>query len=255
MIKRLLKPAYIAFKQQMLKFRLTFTPVKEHAGQDPLLVIAPHPDDEILGVGAFLLQQIKNGVRVHVVFLTDGEHSLPDIEPDRVAAERVKISDGVLSEAGVPAEQVFRLHMPDGRLPRKGEQGFTAAAEALSGLIRSLRPKAVFATHPLETWPYDHVAAFELAEAALAETNGICLYGYWVWLSYSLPIKHFVRIDWGSTSRIPVGMEMRTKKKLMKAYLTPSAVNGKPWSGILPKSMLKIFAYPYEVVTFFQAGR
>ncbi|MCG8432156.1 MAG: PIG-L family deacetylase [Candidatus Omnitrophica bacterium] len=254
MIKRLLKPAYIAFKQQMLKFRLAFTPVKEHAGQEPLLVIAPHPDDEILGVGGYMLRRIKGGSRVYVVFLTDGAHSLPDLDPDMVAEERVRISNGVLFEAGVPAEDVFRLHLPDGRLPRKGGQGFAEAASVLSGLITSLGPQAVFVTHLLETWPYDHVAAFELAEAATADMNGISLFGYWVWLSYSLPIKQYGGIDWSCTSRIPLGMEMKAKKKLMKAYLSPAAMNGKPWSGNLPRSMLKIFSYPYEVVTFFQRG-
>src|SRR5262245_61404722 len=38
-----------------------------------LLVIAPHPDDEVLGAGG-LMQQVHNaGGRVRVVYLTDGD--------------------------------------------------------------------------------------------------------------------------------------------------------------------------------------
>ena len=255
MIKKFLKPAYITLKQQILKSRLALSPVREHSEHECVLVVAPHPDDEILGLGGHILRQMKEGVQVYVTFLTDGEHSLPDLDPETVAKERVKISESVLSELSIPAENVFRLHLQDGHLPRKGMRGFTEVLGTLSGLIKSLKPGVVFVTHPLETWPYDHVAAFELAEAAVADVSGVSLYGYWVWLSYSLPIRRYRAIDWKNTSRIPVGNEMASKKKLMKAYLAPMTPNGMPWSGNLPRSMLKIFAYPYEVVTFFQAGR
>jgi LmbE family N-acetylglucosaminyl deacetylase len=39
----------------------------------PVLVLAPHPDDEIFGCGGVLLQAIHAGADVRVVFLTDGE--------------------------------------------------------------------------------------------------------------------------------------------------------------------------------------
>ena len=38
----------------------------------PLLVLAPHPDDEIFGCGGVLAQAKGSGVEVHVVILTDG---------------------------------------------------------------------------------------------------------------------------------------------------------------------------------------
>ena len=39
----------------------------------PVLVLAPHPDDEVFGCGGALVQAAKNGIPVRVVVLTDGE--------------------------------------------------------------------------------------------------------------------------------------------------------------------------------------
>ena len=40
-----------------------------------ILVIAAHPDDEILGCGATLLYYKKLGYSIKVIFLSDGESS------------------------------------------------------------------------------------------------------------------------------------------------------------------------------------
>lgn len=37
-----------------------------------ILVIAPHGDDEVLGCGGYMLDQIKRGAEVHVLFATMG---------------------------------------------------------------------------------------------------------------------------------------------------------------------------------------
>lgn len=43
--------------------------------QDRLLVLAPHPDDEVLGCGGIIQQAVAMGVPVHVVFLTYGDNN------------------------------------------------------------------------------------------------------------------------------------------------------------------------------------
>ena len=40
-----------------------------------LLVVAAHPDDEILGCGGTLCNYIIRGYNVHVAFMADGEKS------------------------------------------------------------------------------------------------------------------------------------------------------------------------------------
>ncbi len=39
---------------------------------EPILVLAPHPDDEVIGCGGFLAQAVDEGREIHVVILTDG---------------------------------------------------------------------------------------------------------------------------------------------------------------------------------------
>ena len=41
---------------------------------------------------------------------------------------------------------------------------------------------------------------------------------------------------------------MPKKKALMDIYLKSLTPDGKPWSGVLPKSLLKAFDYPVEIV-------
>lgn len=54
-----------------------------------MLVFAPHPDDESLGVGALLSCAAAHGASIRVVFLTDGDNNP---WPQRVARRQWKIS-------------------------------------------------------------------------------------------------------------------------------------------------------------------
>lgn len=42
---------------------------------DRIVIVAPHPDDEVLGVGGFIQQAVAAGARVKIVYLTNGEHN------------------------------------------------------------------------------------------------------------------------------------------------------------------------------------
>lgn len=42
--------------------------------RDNIIVIAPHPDDEVIGCGGAIARACKNGSKVGVIFITDGSH-------------------------------------------------------------------------------------------------------------------------------------------------------------------------------------
>ncbi len=42
-----------------------------------VLVLAPHPDDEVFGCGGAIMQHIKQGQTVHVFVMTDGQAAMP----------------------------------------------------------------------------------------------------------------------------------------------------------------------------------
>jgi LmbE family N-acetylglucosaminyl deacetylase len=43
--------------------------------QDRIVVVAPHPDDEVLGAGGLIQQACAAGAEVHVIYLTNGDHN------------------------------------------------------------------------------------------------------------------------------------------------------------------------------------
>lgn len=43
--------------------------------RDRIVVVAPHPDDEVLGAGGIIQQACAVGAEVHVVYLTNGDHN------------------------------------------------------------------------------------------------------------------------------------------------------------------------------------
>ncbi|ASQ89947.1 hypothetical protein CHL67_02545 [Prosthecochloris sp. GSB1] len=248
-VRRLLKPAYLTIKRML--FRVWFAGLKrELPFYRKVLVVAPHPDDEVLGLSGTILRFLAFGADVHILFMTRGEASHDDLEKSVVSSNRTRISDRVLASMGIASGRVTRWALPDGGIPRRNAPGFDDAAVRLGAMLERVRPDVLFVTHQRETWPYDHVASFEIAEAALGKYSGSChCYGYAVWLWYSLPLLKIRTIKRDATYVAPVIMEMKSKRRLIKEYLDPLAPNGKPWSGDLPKSMLQSLDFPYEILT------
>ncbi len=236
-------------RRMFLRYRLAIVGKNVPGEYSSIMVIAPHPDDEILGLGGYIIRQIQAEKRVTIVYLTNGEKSLEDIDPFVVAEQRRKLSLQVHIRLGILHDKVRWLQLPDGGIPRLDSYGFSEVVRQLEALLDEFNPDAVFVTHPQDTWPYDHVAAFELVEAAIRNTTFRCdLYGYWVWLWYSMPLKRAALIDWKNVYRAPIHNVIQEKKVLMDLYLKSFSPDGRPWSGVLPKAMLKAFQYPYEVI-------
>src|SRR5712672_4725647 len=54
---------------------LTYLPVADPLGWSSAVIIAAHPDDEILGVGGTMSMLAAAGVRLRLIVVTDGEAS------------------------------------------------------------------------------------------------------------------------------------------------------------------------------------
>ena len=79
------------------------------------MVVAPHPDDEVLGVGGVLAEVAG----ADVVAVTDGEASHPDstvYSQEALAAVRRDETATALTALGQDPSWVFRLGHPDGRV-------------------------------------------------------------------------------------------------------------------------------------------
>ncbi len=92
------------------------TPVTD---QDHILVIAPHPDDEILCCTSVIREAVENGAPLKIVYLTDGDaYSNEDPVASQAYGERRRNeSITAAQKLGVATEDLIWLGFPDGILP------------------------------------------------------------------------------------------------------------------------------------------
>ena len=214
-----------------------------------LLVIAPHPDDEILGAGGAILSALQQKKTVHLLFLTDGEGTGVVNDPKKIRVERAKLSAMVMQRLGIPDENQHRFHLVDGRVPHQHDAAFGNVVTRIKELIDVIKPDNVMATHRLDYWPYDHVACADLAMAALALSNHKpALYFYWVWAWYNLR-------PWALWFSRPAGLFVvnispwvKAKRELVDVYLNSKTPTGQPWSGVLPVALRLASRFHIEVL-------
>jgi len=117
-----------------------------------ILVIAPHPDDAELGMGGTLVKLARQGHRVHILDMTNGEptpHGSPEIR-EREWTEAAKVLGVERSNLGLKNREV---------------QHTIEARHALAAVIRKHKADWLFVPYPLDAHP-DHMAVTRIAEDA-----------------------------------------------------------------------------------------
>jgi LmbE family N-acetylglucosaminyl deacetylase len=129
-----------------------------------LLVLAPHPDDEVLATGGLILTLTDRGDPVRVVFLTDGSRGgyRSDRDVEYVRLREREACDG-LAVLGV-RDRVFY------RYPDRGLEAADDLAGRIAEEIDRFRPTAVTVPAPFEIHP-DHLAAGAALARALRSTS------------------------------------------------------------------------------------
>lgn len=149
---------------------------------DSLVVLAPHPDDEVLGCGGLIHCKRAAGARVRIVFLSDGAASHRSfVKPEEMRARRAQEAIAAAARLGVDEEDVTLLGFPDGRLTEfEGE-----AEQALLQLLRIWQPKEIAMPHRWEPVP-DHRAVWCAGGRVASAMTGarVLEYGIWVWRTW-----------------------------------------------------------------------
>ena len=214
-----------------------------------ILVYAPHPDDEIIGLGGLIIQTLANGGEVFISFLTDGESSKSHPDRDQIKNQRDLLTKKIFEQLNIPITNRSRLKMLDGGVPIEGEDEFSLGVEQIIKNIEDIKPDAVFATARSDFWPSDHVACSELIQEAVGQINfKKDVWFYWVWTWYHLRPWRLSQLSFANLRKIDISNELEQKQKLMDVYLKPLSPTGIPWSGSLPKSMLFPFTKPFEIL-------
>jgi LmbE family N-acetylglucosaminyl deacetylase len=171
-----------------------------------LVVIAPHPDDEVLLASGLLLRAKQAQERVAVIIMTNGDF---DCQVDGLVRQSESVQ--ALAELGVAEQDVYFLGYPDGHLARLGQSPLEPVVRRIEGecahgnhtygnrgrdhqdyhrsqfgahatytvdnalddlthLIAQLLPHRLAVTHPNDTHP-DHAATYTLARRAVERAH------------------------------------------------------------------------------------
>jgi LmbE family N-acetylglucosaminyl deacetylase len=241
-------------RQETLKSISTFAGREFNFNFERCLIIAPHPDDEVLGCGGLLARRAFNNTETDILFLTSGETSHKDccaLQASKIGAQRRRLACKANEIVGIPQARLHFLEERDGKLPHTGEDNFIKLAEKIAAWIEKSEPAAVFCPHPFEGWS-DHIAAAELTRAAITIlSKRPKLYHYCVWFWYSMPLKRAWRIDWRKARILDISPQLPFKQQAMHVYLDALAPCGNPWIGKLPLQFLRAFDWNKEL--FFEA--
>ena len=206
-----------------------------------MVVIAPHPDDEVFGCGGMITLATARQKKVHVVVLTGGENSHKgccELSADSIKTSRRQLTMNAAAKLGLPEESIIFLNWPDGGIPCQRQEDFIEYANQLQEIIESLNPDTVFTPHPFEGWS-DHIAAQQITRAAVKQSSINCrVFYYCVWFWFSMPLRRAFRCDWKRASVLDISDVHRQKLFAINEYMKPVAPCGKPWSGVLPQEFL-----------------
>lgn len=122
-----------------------------------LLVLAPHPDDEVIGCGGLVAQHLAEGRPVRVVIATDGaEADAATTDRDHYRRTREQESRHGLDALG-GVDDLHFLGFPDRSLDGR-------VAEALAEHLRAFQPDLVLVPSPIEIHPDHHALANALID-------------------------------------------------------------------------------------------
>ena len=133
-----------------------------------VLVIAAHPDDEVLGCGGIMAKLAANGCEVNVLIVTDGSSSQYADSDDLQQIIENKKQETWNCAQTLGVNQVYYGGLPDMRLDTVPH---TAINKAIESAIDKLKPDTIF-THFWGDVNMDHQNVYKSTLVAVRPTIG-----------------------------------------------------------------------------------
>ena len=165
-------------------------------GWRSVVIVAAHPDDEVLGAGGTMALLAASGARLRLVAVTDGEASHPGADPAVIARTRIAETMEALGVLGVRDIEVIRLRFPD--------TGLAAQEDELAGLLGELCAGFGVCLAPWEGDAHaDHEATGRAARRAVRPVPQIEVLSYPIWMwHWAIPADR--RVPWTRARQVPL---------------------------------------------------
>ena len=226
---------------------LPIRPLDDILAPGPVLVLAPHPDDESIGCGGMVALASDAGRCLHIAVLTDGTGShpgSPTVTPARLRALREAEARDAVAVLGIPPHRLSFLGQPDAHAPSRGP-----AADAVVARLAALVDAHGIGTL-VTTWRHDphcdHEAAAMLADA-VARATGVRHLAFPVW-GLTLPSDQAIDQAPMRGARLDIAAVLPRKRRAIAAHVsqTTRLIDDSPHGFQLPPEFLALFDRPWE---------
>lgn len=210
-----------------------------------VLIVSPHPDDEVFGCGMLMNKLVCSGKDVKLIILSKGEFISEGsgVSEDVVVKARAELTLRAAAILGLDGKDIHTLSFPDGKfadVPKEEIGG-------LENLIKEISPDCLFYPHPFEGSP-DHMVATQILER-LTDGMNIPRYYYCVWLWHHMPLIKIFKLNFDRAC-VLTG-DAHKKQQAVDNYALAQHESGLYYSGKLPKMLLKAISWKKEL--FFKA--
>jgi LmbE family N-acetylglucosaminyl deacetylase len=209
-----------------------------------VIVVAPHPDDEVLGAGGLIQLLSRCGLTVEILSVTDGEGSHPQSATpvaQHLRAVRSEETRQALTRLGLPELEVSRLGIPDGHVGRH-------EALLVDSLADRLNPGDLCVAPWIGDGHPDHDACGRAAHESAA-AMGASLLGCLIWA------WHWARpegkdLPWDQCRRVDLTSEQTARKRWAtssyRSQIRPIGPAEEDRAVLLPP-MLRRYWRPFEI--------
>ena len=210
----------------------------------PIVLVSPHPDDELLAAGATLAAASDAGTEIRVAAATDGEMSHPHLsagERRHLVERRLAETDRAYEAAGIVATRT-RFSLPDFGAATAADDWGERLAERLAPLVDGAA--VILAPWEGDGHP-DHDACGRVA-ATVAIAADVTLVSFPVW-SWNWDRPHAPAIPFHRAVRFDLDGGLLVRKRAgIAAYASQiHAEDGN--RPVLPADFLAHFSRPAEV--------
>jgi LmbE family N-acetylglucosaminyl deacetylase len=208
-----------------------------------VLVVAPHPDDEIFGTAGLMQSLLSRGVPMEVLAVSDGEASHPLAVGHGIDLRSMRREESAqaLGRLGWEAPVVTRLCLPDGQIGRNRDRLVVA-------LRAMLRPGDLCLAPWWHDGHPDHDACGNAALVA-AESAKAHVLGYLVW-AWHWADPQGTDLPWADCRRFDFDRRTAARKRWATgAFVSQTRPLGPDRDGdpLLPPAVVRRFWRPYEV--------